>query len=143
MSVQIFSCLCVSVFSFLGIPNFLSAIKYLSFCHVIFVYLYHITQTTKNPDWHELRCSIWVYSSNFTNTTSWVKELGAIALPTFKNWGMEHLSSCQIGFLVVCASQSSVFWVFLIFCQPLNICLFVMLYLYTYIRGIVLPPFWH
>ena len=42
MSVRIFSCLCVSVFSFLGIPNFLSAIKYLSFCHVIFVYLYHI-----------------------------------------------------------------------------------------------------
>jgi hypothetical protein len=34
---------------------------------------------------------------------------------------MEHLSSCQSGFLVVCASQSSVFWVFVIFCQPLNI----------------------
>jgi hypothetical protein len=32
MSVRIFSCLCVSVFSFLGIRNFLSAIKYLSFC---------------------------------------------------------------------------------------------------------------
>jgi hypothetical protein len=31
-----------SVFSFLGIRNFLSAIKYLSFCHVIPVYLYHI-----------------------------------------------------------------------------------------------------
>jgi hypothetical protein len=46
---------------------------------------------------------------------------------------MEHLSSCQSGFLVVCASQSSVFWVFVIFCQPLNICLFVMLYLYIYI----------
>jgi hypothetical protein len=30
------------VFSFLGIRNFLSAIKYLSFCHVILVYLYHI-----------------------------------------------------------------------------------------------------
>jgi hypothetical protein len=43
---------------------------------------------------------------------------------------MEHLSSCQSGFLVVWASQSSVFWLFLIFCQPLNICLFVMLYLY-------------
>jgi len=43
-------------------------------------------QTTKNPDWHELRCSIWVCSSNFTNTTSWAKELGAISLPTFKNW---------------------------------------------------------
>jgi hypothetical protein len=43
-------------------------------------------QTTKNPDWHELRCSIWVCSSNFTNTTSWAKELGAIALSTFKNW---------------------------------------------------------
>jgi hypothetical protein len=42
MSVRIFSCLCVSVFSFLDIPNLLSAIKYLSFCHVIFVYLYHI-----------------------------------------------------------------------------------------------------
>ena len=42
MSVWIFSCLCVSVFSFLGIRNFLSAIKYLSFCHVILVYLYHI-----------------------------------------------------------------------------------------------------
>jgi hypothetical protein len=42
-------------------------------------------QTTKNLDWHELRCSIWVCSSNFINTTSWVKELGAIALPTFKN----------------------------------------------------------
>ena len=39
MSVRIFSCLCVSVFSFLGIRNFLSAIKYLSFCHVILVYL--------------------------------------------------------------------------------------------------------
>ena len=46
---------------------------------------------------------------------------------------MEHLSSCQSGFLVVCASQSSDFWVFVIFCQPLNICLFVMLYLYIYI----------
>ena len=46
---------------------------------------------------------------------------------------IEHLSSCQSGFLVVCASQSSVFWVFVIFCQPLNICLFVMLYLYIYI----------
>jgi hypothetical protein len=44
---------------------------------------------------------------------------------------MVHLSWCQSGFLVVCASQSSVFWVFVIFCQPLNICLFVMLYLYT------------
>ena len=44
-------------------------------------------QTTTNPDWHELRCSIWVCRSNFTNTTSWTKELGAIALPTFKNWG--------------------------------------------------------
>ena len=28
---------------------------------------------------------------------------------------MEHLSSCQSGFLVVCTSQSSVFWVFVIF----------------------------
>jgi hypothetical protein len=46
---------------------------------------------------------------------------------------MEHLSSCQSGFLVACASQSFVFWVFVIFCQPLNICLFVMLYLYIYI----------
>ena len=46
---------------------------------------------------------------------------------------MEHLSSCQSGFLVVCASQYSVFWVFVILCQPLNICLFVMLYLYIYI----------
>ena len=46
---------------------------------------------------------------------------------------MEHLSSCQSGFLVVCACQSSVFWVFVIFCQPLNSCLFVMLYLYIYI----------
>ena len=46
---------------------------------------------------------------------------------------MEHLSSCQSGFLVVCVSQSSDFWVFIIFCQPLNICLFVMLYLYIYI----------
>jgi hypothetical protein len=26
-----------------------------------------------------------LYPSNFTNTTSWAKELGAIALPTFKN----------------------------------------------------------
>ena len=42
MSVRIFSCLCVSIFSFLGIRNILSAIKYLSFCHVIPVYLYHI-----------------------------------------------------------------------------------------------------
>ena len=25
------------------------------------------------------------YSSNFTNTTSWAKELGTIALPTFIN----------------------------------------------------------
>ena len=48
---------------------------------------------------------------------------------------MEHLSSCQSGFLVVCASQSSVFWVFVIYCQPLNICLFVMLYLYIYIKN--------
>jgi hypothetical protein len=75
-----------------------------------------------------------------------------IALPTFKNsfahfsalnlrilvkfelqTHMEHLSSCQSGFLVACASQSSIFWVFVIFCQPLNICLFVMLYLYIYI----------
>ena len=46
---------------------------------------------------------------------------------------MEHLSSCQSGLLVVCASQSSVFCVFVIFCQPLNIFLFVMLYLYIYI----------
>jgi hypothetical protein len=53
---------------------------------------------------------------------------------------MEHLSSCQSGFLVVCASQSSVFWVFVIFCQPLNICLFVMLYLYIY-RGQFCPPY--
>jgi len=45
----------------------------------------------------------------------------------------QHLSSCQSRMLVVCASQSSVFWVFVIFCQPLNICLFVMLYLYMYI----------
>ena len=44
-------------------------------------------QTTKNPDWHELRCSKRVCSSNITNITSWAKELGAIALPTFKNWG--------------------------------------------------------
>jgi hypothetical protein len=42
MSVRIFSCLSVPVFSFLGIRNVLSAIKYLSFCHVILVYLYHI-----------------------------------------------------------------------------------------------------
>ena len=42
MSVRIFSCLCISVFNFLDIRNFLSAIKYLSFCHVILVYLYHI-----------------------------------------------------------------------------------------------------
>ena len=49
-------------------------------------------QTTKNPNWHELRCSIWVCSSNFTNTTSWVKELGAIALPTFKNWGRDSFA---------------------------------------------------
>ena len=42
MSVRICSCLCVSIFSFLDIRNFLSAIKYLSFCHVISVYLYHI-----------------------------------------------------------------------------------------------------
>ena len=37
---------------------------------------------------------------------------------------MEHLSSCQSELLVVCASQSSVFWVFAIFCQPLNIWFF-------------------
>ena len=43
---------------------------------------------------------------------------------------MEHLSSCQSGFLFACAPQSSVFC---FFCQPLNICLFVMLYLYIYI----------
>jgi hypothetical protein len=42
MSVLIFSCLCVSVFSFLGIRNFLSSINYLFFCHVISVYVYHI-----------------------------------------------------------------------------------------------------
>ena len=38
-------------------------------------------QTTKNPNWHELRCSIWVCSSNFNNTTSRAKELGEIASP--------------------------------------------------------------
>ena len=42
MSVRILSCLCLSIFSFLGIRNFLSAIKYLSFSHVISVYWYHI-----------------------------------------------------------------------------------------------------
>jgi hypothetical protein len=42
MSVRIFSCLCVSVFSFLCIRNFLSAIKYFSFCHVIYLYIYII-----------------------------------------------------------------------------------------------------
>jgi hypothetical protein len=49
MSVRIFSCLSVSVFSFLGIRNFLSAIKYLSFCHVILVYLYHILLQINKP----------------------------------------------------------------------------------------------
>ena len=44
-------------------------------------------QTTKNPDWHQLRCTIWICSSNFINTTSWAIELGAIVLPTFKHWG--------------------------------------------------------
>jgi hypothetical protein len=34
--------LCCSIFSFLCIRNFLSAIKYLSFCFVLPVYLYHI-----------------------------------------------------------------------------------------------------
>ena len=43
---------------------------------------------------------------------------------------MEHLSSCQSGFLVVCASQSSVFWVFVIFCQPLSFCHVILVYLY-------------
>ena len=38
-----------------------------------------------------------------------------------------HIFSC------VCVAQSSVFWAFIIFCQALNICLFVMLYLYIYI----------
>ena len=55
MSVRIFSCLCVSVFSFLGIRNFLSAIKYLSFCHVILVYLYHILLLKKYIDPLRLR----------------------------------------------------------------------------------------
>jgi len=32
----------------------------------------------------------------------------------------------------VCFAQSSVFCVFVIFCQPLNICLLAMLYLYIY-----------
>ena len=36
-------------------------------------------------------------------------------------------------FNCVCVSQSSVFWVFVVFCQPLNIYLFVMLYLYMFI----------
>jgi hypothetical protein len=36
--------------------------------------------TTKTPDRHELRCCIWVWSSNFTNATSWEKELGEIIL---------------------------------------------------------------
>ena len=35
--------------------------------------------------------SICVCSSMFTNTTSWAKELGAIALPTFKkSWGGQN-----------------------------------------------------
>ena len=55
LSVRIFSCLCVSVFSFLGIRNFLSAIKYLSFCHVILVYLYHILLLKKYIDPLRLR----------------------------------------------------------------------------------------
>jgi hypothetical protein len=36
--------------------------------------------STRNLNWHELRCSIRVCSLNFTNTTSRAKELGAIAL---------------------------------------------------------------
>jgi hypothetical protein len=40
------------------------------------------TQTTKIPNWHQS-----VVSSSFTNSTSWAKELGAIALPTLKSWG--------------------------------------------------------
>ena len=34
--------LCCSIFCFLCIHNFLSAIKHLSFCYVMPVYLYHI-----------------------------------------------------------------------------------------------------
>ena len=48
--VRIFSCLCCLIFSYLGICNFLSAIKYLSFCHVIPVYLYHILLLKKYID---------------------------------------------------------------------------------------------
>jgi len=36
---------------------------------------------------HDLGSSIWVCSSNFTNTTSWAKELGAMVLPILKSWG--------------------------------------------------------
>jgi hypothetical protein len=41
-------------------------------------------------------------------------------------------SSCQSGFLVVCASQSSVFWVFVIFCHSkyLSFCHVIPVYLY-------------
>jgi hypothetical protein len=59
----------------------------------ILLYVLGNTNTTKTPDWHELRCSIWVCSSNFTNITSWAKELGEIAPPpppTLKSWGWQN-----------------------------------------------------
>jgi hypothetical protein len=45
------------------------------------------------------------------------------------SYGASEFMSVRI-FSCLCVS---VFWVFVIFCQTLNICLFVMLYLYIYI----------
>ena len=48
----------------------------------------------------------------------------------------QHLNSCRSGVLVVFGLrnlQFSVFTVLVICCQPLNICFFVLLYLYIYI----------
>ena len=47
------------------------------------------TETHKQLKIRTDMISICVCISMFTNTTSWAKELGAIALPTFKkSWGV-------------------------------------------------------
>ena len=54
---------------------------------------------------------------------------GISEVRTTDSYGASEFMSVRI---FSCLSVS-VFWVFVIFCQPLNICLFVMLYLYIYI----------
>ena len=46
--------------------------------------------TTKYLDRHDHRSSVRVCSLNFNNTTSWVKELGAIAFSTLKSCGLQN-----------------------------------------------------